>query len=1147
MNLDEFAQQIQDMRVRMTHLQHLAVESPPLQQELDAMATDFEVLSKAYQELQQQYQELSVTCQTVETERQRYQDLFEFAPDAYLVTDLSGKIQEASRAAVTLLESKQQSLLGQPLALYVVSQERQTFNTKLKAFCQEKGVQEWEIRVRSPLAWRSQSPENSPITAAVKVARVRDQAGNLSGLCWLLRDISEQKQMESELREACERLQLAANAVNGIIYDWDIETGQVCRTKGLVEVLGFLPEEAEPTVDWWKQRIHPDDRERFSKEISQSLRNSNNFTGEYRVRSKNNQYLYVSDRGIIIRNTMGKAVRIVGSTINITVRKQAEIAQRESEQRLQAILDNSPTAVYVKDLQGKYLMVNRETERILHRNRDEIIGKTDRDFLEQAIAKTLQANDQEVLFTQTAIIREEIVPQFDGLHTYIAVKFPLYDTTGVPYAVCGISTDITERKTAEEALQRLNEQLEIRVKKRTTELEKANQQLRLEVAERTYAETALSEREQEFRALVENAPDIIARYDRQLRHIYINPAVELATGLSPREFIGKTLQELDMPTQLSSFWHQAIQTVFATNSEHEIEFDFLTPNGLKYYQSRLAPELVADGTTETVLVIIRDITKLKQAEEAILRSEERFRTSVENMLDCFGIYSSIRDESDQILDFKTEYVNAAACENDMQTKEEIIGKGLCELLPAHRESGLFEEYCQVVETGEPLIKENLIYENVYGQIRLTRAYDIRIAKLGDGFAASWRDITERKRSETALQESEQLLRQLAENIHEVFWMFTPDTSLLIYVSPAYEEIWGRTCESLYQDPMSWMAAIHPQDRDRVAAVYLKQSPEDYDEDYRILRSDGAIRWIRDRRFPVRDEQGRIYRLAGLAEDITSHKQAQEEMYKSLLKERELGELKSRFVSMTSHEFRTPLTTIQSSIELLEYYRHKLSQQKQITLMHRIQTAVERMTQMLDDILLIGEAESGKLEFNPTPLNLGKFCHDLVQELRLAYPNQQEITFSHQGQCTLALPGKSEAWMSELDNSSLPLDSLNQEEYNDAQNLALMDEKLLRHILSNLLSNALKYSPNDSTIQFHLTCCEGNAIFQIQDEGIGIPPEDQERLFESFHRAANVGTIQGTGLGLTIVKQCVDLHGGKITVSSIPCKGTTFTVTLPLNN
>lgn len=1016
MNLDEFAQQIQDMRVRMARLQEYAVESPPLQQELEVMATTFEELSNSLEELQQQQE-----------------------------------------------------------------------------------------------------------------------------------DMKERHRLESQLRLASERFQLVAKAVNGIIYDWDIERQIIDRTQGLVEVLGFLPEEAEPTVDWWTQRIHPDDRVRISKEVSEALRNRSELAIEYRVRSKNNQYLYVSDRGIIIRNATGKAVRVVGSTMNITKRKLAEIAQRESEQRLQAILDNSLTAIYVKDLQGKYLMVNRETERILHRNRDEIIGKTDHDFWEQSIAETLQVNDQEVLFTQTPLIREEVVPQTDGLHTYIAVKFPLFDATKVPYAVCGISTDITERKAAVESLKRLNEQLELRVKERTAELEKANEQLRLEIAERTYVETALSEREQEFRALVENAPDIIARYDRQLRHIYINPAVEIATGLSPREFIGKTLQELNMPTQLASFWQQAITTVFTTNSEHEIEFDFLTPSGLKYYQSRLAPELVADCTTETVLVIIRDITKLKQAEEKILKSEERFRTSVENMLDCFGIYSSIREKSGKILDFKTEYVNAAACEKDRKTKEEIIGKGLCELLPAHRESGLFEEYCQVVETGEPLIKENLIYEDVYGQIRLTRADDIRIAKLGDGFAASWRNITERKQSETALQESEQLLRQLAENIHEVFWMFTPDTSLLIYVSPAYEAIWGCTCESLYQNPMSWMDAIHPQDRDRVAAVYMKQSSEDYDEDYRIVRSDGAIRWIRDRRFPVRDEQGRIYRLAGLAEDITSRKQAQEEIYRSLLKERELGELKSRFVSMTSHEFRTPLTTIQSSVELLEYYRHKLSPEKQITLMHRIQTAVERMTQMLDDILLIGEAESGKLEFNPALLNLGQFCHDLLQELRLAYPNQHAITFSHQGQYTLALPETSEAWSSQLDNPPTKLNSLNQPESEDSPNLVLIDEKLLRHILSNLISNAIKYSPNDSTIQFRLTCCEGNAIFQIQDQGIGIYPEDQERLFESFHRGTNVGTIQGTGLGLTIVKQCVDLHGGQITVSSIIGKGTTFTVTLPLNN
>ncbi len=1028
-NLDDFAQQIQDMQQRLAQLQRYAGKSPTLrltnapevanadaspvlteQQQQETIEIAFEELSIALEELQvaneelfqqheelsQQNQELSAAQQAVEAERQRYQELFEFAPDAYLVTDRNGVIQEANRAAATLLNISQTFLVSKALNLYVIKNERPVFHSKLTELYQADGVQEWEMCLQ---------PRNkTPIIAAVTVAAVRNPLGNLVCLRWILRDITDRKRIELELRQAHDRLQLAANALNGIIYDWDIDTRTIKRTEGLFEVLGYRPDDAEPTPDWWRQRIHPDDRQRVRQEVSDALANRSNYTIEYRIHHKNEHYLHILEKALIIRDVAGRAVRVVGSNIDITQRKQALEALGESETRLQAILDNSPTAIYLKDLEGRYLMVNRQCEKMSRLLTDRLFGKTDRDFLPQAIADRLRTNDQQVLATQTPILQEGEVPMEDGLHTFITVKFPLVDATGVPYAVCGISTDITERKRAEEALQRLNQELENRVTERTAELEQLNEQLILEIGRRAKVEAALRQREQEFRALVENAPDVIERFDRELRHVYVNPAVEKATGKSPSEFIGKTNREVGMPEANFSVWEGVLRRIFETGQEEQIEFSVVTPKGLKYYQTRFVPEFVVDGD----------------------------------------------------------------CSTD----------------------------------GTPV-------------------YVLGIS----------RDITDRKLALEALRESEQRLGQLAENIDEVFWMVTSDSSKILYISPAYEKIWGRSCESLYDQPNSWNDAIHPQDRE-IAMTKLEQQTqgEFTDAEYRIVRPDGSIRWIRDRGFPVHDEQGKVYRFAGIAEDITSRKQAELETYKALQRERELGDLKSRFISMTSHEFRTPLTTIQSSAELLERYRDRLSQEKQLTHLHRIQTAVERMTQMLDDVLIIGKAESGKLEFQPTPIDVVQFCRHLVEDLQLTAKNQHKINFTHQGNCTLAAQGTSEEGSGELSHT-----------------LPLVDEKLLRHILGNLLSNAIKYSPGNSSVQFNLTCFDDKAIFQIQDQGIGIPPEDLPRLFESFHRARNVGTIQGTGLGLAIVKQCVELHKGEITVASEVGKGTTFTVTLPLSN
>jgi PAS domain S-box-containing protein len=253
-------------------------------------------------------------------------------------------------------------------------------------------------------------------------------------------------------------------------------------------------------------------------------------------------------------------------------------------------------------------------------------------------------------------------------------------------------------------------------------------------------------------------------------------------------------------------------------------------------------------------------------------------------------------------------------------------------------------------------------------------------------------------------------------------------------------------------------------------------------------------------------------VMAIVRDITKRKRAEADIRKALEQEKELSELKTRFVTMTSHEFRTPLAAILSSAELLEHYSHKWSEEKKLNHLLRIQTSVKHMTELLNDVLLIGKAEAGKLEFKPTPLELTRFCQELVEEIQLAATNHT-ITFRAQNQCTNTC----------------------------------MDEKLLRHILSNLLSNAIKYSPQGSHVYFDLTCQPGEAIFQIQDRGIGIPLAEQATIFNSFIRASNVGTISGTGLGLAIVKKSVDLYGGNITVKSEVDVGTTFTVSLPLQN
>jgi signal transduction histidine kinase len=207
-----------------------------------------------------------------------------------------------------------------------------------------------------------------------------------------------------------------------------------------------------------------------------------------------------------------------------------------------------------------------------------------------------------------------------------------------------------------------------------------------------------------------------------------------------------------------------------------------------------------------------------------------------------------------------------------------------------------------------------------------------------------------------------------------------------------------------------------------------------------------------------------------------------------------------------------LTTIASSAELLEVYRHQWEDSKQLKHFQRIQATVKHMTALVNDVMFINKAEFEQLEFNPAPLNLATLFQELVDELRLKISDKHSLNFINIGDCK-------------------PF-------YLDAQ--------VLRQIFTNLVSNAIKYSPDGGKVSLQLTGDNNHVIFSCADEGIGIPKEDLNNLFDSFSRASNVGTIAGTGLGLSIVKKCVDLHGGQLSVESEVGVGTKFTVMLPLN-
>jgi signal transduction histidine kinase len=277
--------------------------------------------------------------------------------------------------------------------------------------------------------------------------------------------------------------------------------------------------------------------------------------------------------------------------------------------------------------------------------------------------------------------------------------------------------------------------------------------------------------------------------------------------------------------------------------------------------------------------------------------------------------------------------------------------------------------------------------------------------------------------------------------------------------------------------------------------------------YPARRRSGEVRHLQSSLFPIHSGGRRL--LGGIVRDVTDQKRTEEALQAAVRRERELNELKSRFVSMVSHEFRTPLATIMTLSSLLLGYRAQLTEEQQLDRLTRIQTQVHRLTTLLDDILAVGKAEAMRANFSPAPLDLDAFCREIIAGAEAAFDNASRIVFTWQATCQ-----------------------------------PVVDQELLQPILMNLLSNALKYSPPASQINLAVACEPETVKFEISDEGIGIADEDQARLFETFQRGRNVGAVPGTGLGLVIVKQAVEAHRGQIEVESQLGQGTRVTVTLP---
>ncbi len=609
-------------------------------------------------------------------------------------------------------------------------------------------------------------------------------------------------------------------------------------------------------------------------------------------------------------------------------------------------------------------------------------------------------------------------------------------------------------------------------------------------------------------AIVENSEDSIIAYTPAGIILTWNRGAETIFGYSAEEAIGKQVSMLVPPERWSALG-RLTELVLQGKTFSQYEGLCLRKDGRRVPVSVTGfPIRNTAGEVTAVSTILRDITERRRVDDALRESEERFRVMADSCPSMLWVTNAGGE---------VEFINRAYRAFCGTTCEQLAGGKWEFLIHPDDAAEYVGKFYRAVKEHTPFRAEARV-RRADGEWRCFGSYaEPRLAPDGAflGHIGLSADITMRMRAEQALRSSEEKFRQLAENIREVFWMMPPTADAMLYVSPAYEQVWGRSCESLYQNPMAWVEAIHPDDLAQAHALFAQQiQGECVDSEYRIRTPDGQEKWILDRAFPIRDKAGQLIRVAGIAEEITERKRYENELIQAREGANAANRAKSRFLANMSHEIRTPMNGVIGMIQLLLETDLSAEQRQYASV---AQSSGRTLLALIDDILDLSKIEAGKMILEDRSFSVRQTVAEVVQLLQVqARAKELKLRSRVSRQMPPLLRG---------------------------------DAHKLRQVLINLCANAIKFTERgEVTLEVTLKgVCGDKAMirFSIIDTGIGIRPEQASALFSPFVQADDSTTRKygGTGLGLAISKQLVEMMGGTIGVKSREGQGSTFWFTI----
>ncbi|GEM_PF-1006553 len=670
---------------------------------------------------------------------------------------------------------------------------------------------------------------------------VKNEEGKVEKIVGIGDDITQTKTIENKLRENNIKLQLITDNIPASLAYIDQEEKYQFVNPHYAELFKKKPEEiiGKTVNDILGTKNYALIKEIIEKTlIGEDFDFEQEFTDFDIPKYFRIQYVpYIEDE---------KVLGFFAFIVDITQRKQAEKALKESEKRYRSLYERTPAMLHFIDPSGYLINVSNKWLETLGYSKEEVKGKKSLDFLvskDREYAQTVGLpNLKEQGYNHN--LPYQFIKKNGELVDVLLSAVTEKDTEGNLLGFLAVLEDITERNKLEKQIQEYQENLEKLVIERTR---------------------SLQESEAKNKALLKAIPDLMFRMDRDGNYIDFHAQNIEALYIDPSQFLGKNFREL-MPPELVKLISSAQEKAFAKGTVETFEYSLPVKGKICYYESRIT----TSGENE-ILSIVRDITEQKIAQQEREKAEQELQKS-ENLYRL--ILSSI---SDAIFLTDAQGNLTFICDN----VHHIFGYTFTEVETMENINNLIDESkikIDLLNFQEEITNFETEIKDKFNQIH-TILINIKPLEIEQGkLLITCHDITDRKQTEIALKESETRFRELVEHIEESFWVNPPDPTQVTYISPGYEKIWGRSCESLMENGDSWIESVHPEDRQRqIEALTRMAQGEDFREEYRIVRPNGEIRWVFGRAFKIYDDHGNLIRHVGIAEDITQRKKMEERL------------------------------------------------------------------------------------------------------------------------------------------------------------------------------------------------------------------------------------------------------------------------------